>query len=79
MSGTTSGVGGIPQPPPRTGRQEIAPKGGYAPINVARSVPSTIGRAAGPLLLGTAALMMWGIYRVGTFNVKRRCVSRFIP
>lgn len=75
---SSPGLTGIPQPPPRVARQEVAPKGGYSQINVARNVPHTIGRGAGPLLLGTAAVMMWGYYRVGTFNVKRR-YGLFIP
>ncbi|KAI0563608.1 hypothetical protein FGB62_37g34 [Gracilaria domingensis] len=70
MAQTT--VTGPPQPPPRTVRQEVAPKGGYARINVARNVPKTIGTGAGPLLFGTALLMGYGMYRVGSFNVKRR-------
>lgn len=70
----TTGLTGGPQPPPRTVRQEIAPKGGYAPINVARNVPKSIGNGAGLLLVGTAAMMSYGFYRLGTFNVKRRYV-----
>lgn len=76
MSATT-GLTGPPQPPPKTVRQEVAPKGGYAPINVARNVPKSIGGgSAGLLLVGTAAMMSYGFYRVGTFNVKRRSVSK---
>lgn len=73
---TTSGVGvgGVPQPPPRTVKQEVAPKGGYGKINVARNVPGSIGRIGGPILIGTSAMIMWGFYRLGTFNVKRRYV-----
>lgn len=73
MSATT-GLTGPPQPPPKTVRQEVAPRGGYAPINVARNVPKSIGGSAGLLLVGTAAMMSYGFYRVGTFNVKRRFV-----
>lgn len=74
---TTTGLTGPPQPPPRTVRQDVAPKGGYAPINVARNVPKSVGTAAGGLLLvGTAAMMSYGFYRLGNFNVKRRCVLR---
>lgn len=69
---TSSGVGNIPKPPPRTGRQEVAPKGGYASINIARNVPTTIGTRAIPLVIGTTILMTWGFRRVGKFNVKRR-------
>lgn len=69
---TTTGLTGPPQPPPKTVRQEVAPKGGYAPINVARNVPKSVGRGAGALLAGTALVMSYGFYRVGTFNVKRR-------
>ncbi|CAN8070876.1 unnamed protein product [Agarophyton chilense] len=68
----TTGLTGPPQPPPRTVRQEVAPKGGYARINVARNVPKTIGGGAGSLILGTALVIGYGMYRVGTFNVKRR-------
>lgn len=75
MSATT-GLTGPPQPPPKTVRQEVAPKGGYAPINVARNVPKSIGGSAGLLLVGTAAMMSYGFYKVGTFNVKRRSVSK---
>ena len=71
MSNTT-GLAGPPQPPPRTIRQEVAPKGGYARFNVARNVPKSISTGAGPLMLGTAVMMAWGLYRVGNFNVKRR-------
>lgn len=73
---TTTGLTGPPQPPPRTVRQEVAPKGGYVPINVARNVPKSLGSGAGLLLVGTAAMMSYGFYRLGTFNVKRRCVLR---
>lgn len=68
----TTGLAGPPQPPTRTVRQEVAPKGGYAPINVARNVPKSIRTGAVPLLLGTACMMAYGFYRVGQFNVKRR-------
>eukprot|EP00177_Eucheuma_denticulatum_P002555 GFKZ01004590.1.p1 GENE.GFKZ01004590.1~~GFKZ01004590.1.p1 ORF type:complete len:114 (-),score=0.21 GFKZ01004590.1:294-635(-) len=74
---TTTGSASPPQPPPRTVRQEVAPKGGYAPINVARNVPKSIStRGAAWLLVGTAAMMSYSFYRLGTFNVKRRCVCR---
>ena len=69
---STSGYGQVPQPPPRTVRQEVAPKGGYTPINVARNVPSTIGNRAGPLMLVATGIMAWGFYRVGQTNIKRR-------
>ncbi|CDF32270.1 GRIM-19 superfamily protein, accessory subunit of the mitochondrial membrane respiratory chain NADH dehydrogenase, involved in animal cell death programs [Chondrus crispus] len=75
MSATT-GLTGPPQPPPKTVRQEVAPKGGYAPINVARNVPKSIGGSAGLLLVGTAAMMSYGFYKVGTFNVKRRMLRQ---
>lgn len=75
MSATT-GLTGPPQPPPRTVRQELAPKGGYAPINVARNVPKSIGGGAGWLLLGTAAMMSYSFYRLGNFNVKRRMLRK---
>lgn len=71
----TTGLTGPPQPPPRTVRQEVAPKGGYAPINVARNVPKSISPGSAVwLLAGTAAMMSYGFYRLGNFNVKRRCV-----
>lgn len=78
MSATT-GLTGPPQPPPRTVRQEVAPKGGYAQINVARNVPKSVGGGAGFLLLGTAAMMSYSFYRLGNFNVKRRCVLQNLP
>lgn len=69
---STTGLTGPPQHPPRNVRQEVAPKGGYSPINVARNVPKSIGNGAGFLLLGCACVMSYGLYRVGTFNVHRR-------
>lgn len=72
----TTGLTGGPQQPSRVVRQEVAPKGGYAPINVARNVPKSIGRGAGLLLVGTAAMMSYGFYRLGNFNVKRRYVEK---
>ena len=66
-------LSGGPQPPPRIARQDVAPKGGYPPINVARNVPKSIGRnGATGLLIGTALMMSYGFYKLGTFNVKRR-------
>eukprot|EP00177_Eucheuma_denticulatum_P006580 GFKZ01011977.1.p1 GENE.GFKZ01011977.1~~GFKZ01011977.1.p1 ORF type:complete len:144 (-),score=18.68 GFKZ01011977.1:65-496(-) len=74
---TTTGSASPPQPPPRTVRQEVAPKGGYAPINVARNVPKSIStRGAAWLLVGTAAMMSYSFYRLGTFNVKRRMLRQ---
>ncbi len=68
----TSGLAGPPRPPPRFARQEVAPAAGYPEINVARNVPRSVGKNGGLLLLGGAAIMGFGFYRVGTFNVKRR-------
>lgn len=61
-----------PRPPPRFARQEVAPAAGYPSINVARSVPKSVSKGAGLLLVGGAAVMGFGFYRVGTFNVRRR-------
>lgn len=62
-----------PSPPPRTGVQDMAPSGGYAPIDIRRNVPKSVNaRSATGLFLGGAAVMAWGFYRVGTFNVHRR-------
>lgn len=61
-----------PKPPPRFARQEVAPAAGYPEINVARNVPKSVGKNAGLLMLGGAAVMAVGFYRIGTFNVKRR-------
>lgn len=72
---TTSGLTGPPKPPPRFGKQEVAPKAGYPEINVARNVPRSVGKNAGLLLAGGAAIMAFGFYRIGTFNVKRRYFS----
>lgn len=69
---TTSGLTGPPKPPPRFAKQELAPATGYPEINVARNVPRSVGRNAGMMLLGGAAVMAFGFYRVGTYNVKRR-------
>lgn len=70
---STTGLTGPPQPPPRNVRQEVAPKGGYAPINVARNVPKSISTTGATwLLLGGGFLMAYGFNRIGTFNVKRR-------
>lgn len=69
---TTSGLTGPPKPPPRFAKQDVAPPKGYPEINVARNVPKSVGRSSGLMLLGGAAVMAFGFYRVGTFNVKRR-------
>lgn len=72
---TTSGLTGPPQPPPRSGHQDLAPPSGYKPINVARRVPKSVGPSASLLLVGGGLVIAWGFYRVGTFNVYRRCVT----
>ena len=69
---STSGVAGPPKPPPRFAKQELAPATGYPEINVARNVPRAVGKNASLYLIGGAAIMAYGFYRVGTFNVKRR-------
>lgn len=67
-----SGLTGPPKPPTTVVRQEVAPSGGYSPINVARNVPKSVGRSAGALFVGGAAVMAFGFYKLGSFNVKRR-------
>ena len=61
-----------PTPPPGVYVQDGPPPGGYPPIDVRRNLPRNVGPSAVALFAGTALLMAYGYYRVGTFNVHRR-------
>lgn len=64
-----------PKPPPRIAKQDVAPPGGYAPININRNVPRSVSRnSAIALLVGGGAVISYGFYRVGHFNLHRRYV-----
>mmetsp|Transcript_256 Transcript_256/g.448 ORF Transcript_256/g.448 Transcript_256/m.448 type:complete len:140 (-) Transcript_256:3209-3628(-) len=68
----STGVTGPPQPPPRTVRQDVAPKGGYMPIDVRRSVPKSIGNNAWLLFAIGGVLYFGGLMKVARFNQKRK-------
>jgi NADH dehydrogenase (ubiquinone) 1 alpha subcomplex subunit 13 len=51
----------------------MAPRGGYAPVDIRRNVPRSVTtRGAVALFAASGAIMAWGFYRVGTWNVHRR-------
>lgn len=75
MAGSGAGVT-TPSPPPRNAVQDMAPPGGYAPIDIRRNVPKSVTtRGATGLFLAGGLVMAYGFYRVGTFNVHRRALK----
>lgn len=66
-----------PSPPPRSAVQDVAPAGGYAPIDIRRNVPKSVTtRGAVGLFAAGGLVMAWGFYRLGTFNVHRRALKQ---
>jgi len=51
--------------------QDMPPKGGYAPVNVARGIPFK-GPSSAAILVGLTALMGYGWYRVAEISKKNR-------
>ncbi|KAA8491730.1 NADH dehydrogenase ubiquinone 1 alpha subcomplex subunit 13-A [Porphyridium purpureum] len=73
---SSAGVG-VPRPPPREVRQDMPPKGGYAPIDVRRNVPKSVSPMMAWLLLGGgAAVVFGGLINVAHTNQWRRKLKK---
>jgi len=67
----TAGVGDKPYTMPKT-KQDGPPPGGFAPIRTKRFVGVTTSIPSGVILGLTGLGMAYGMWKVGTFNQKRR-------
>jgi hypothetical protein len=78
MAGTAVSRSTGPRPPSRVSRQEMAPAGGYSPVDIRRNVPKSVTRAGAiALFVGGGLTMAYGFYKVGNFNIHRRYGFKF--
>ena len=54
--------------------QDVAPKGGYAPIKTARNIPKG-GASTLVMVTASAFIYGWGMYKIIQANRTRRCAA----